>query len=81
MKIQNVTLLTNQLQDNFFSAQVKGYPLPTAQYLATIFGMNMFKKWNNVIISKTNLYLPTAQIKFNKRSRNYSDLSSDVSSY
>jgi len=58
MKIQNVTLLTNQLQDNFFSALVK---VPSsymwALYLAIIFGTGMFKKWNNVIIIKTNLYL------------------------
>ena len=58
MKIQNVTLLTNQLQDNFFSTLVK---VPSsymwALYLAIIFRTSMFKKWNNVIIIKTNLYL------------------------
>ena len=58
MKIQNVTLLTNQLQDNFFSALVK---VPSsymwALYLAIIFRTSMFKNWNNVIIIKTNLYL------------------------
>ena len=58
MKIQNVTLVTNQLLDNFFSALVKvSSSYEYALYLATIFEMNMFKKWNNVIIIKTNLYL------------------------
>lgn len=58
MKIHNVTLLTNQLLDNFFSALVKvSSSYEYALYLAIIFKMNMFKKWNNVIIIKTNLYL------------------------
>lgn len=58
MKIHNVTLLTNQLLDNLFSALVKvSSSYEYALYLAIIFEMNMFKKWNNVIIIKTNLYL------------------------
>ena len=58
MKIQNVTLLTKQLQDNFISALVKvSSSYMWALYLAIIFGTGVLKKWNNVIIIKTNLYL------------------------